>query len=194
MKFMTIFVKLLSVLALLMAVRMAGAQTGKVTAEVAGQKEVPHQPAAQFTNTPGVARRSAGLASKRSIGEVRLMYVRQDANAILNLDAKPIESAPAPAAAIIEAPPVQHKPTLIELKTQLKAAQGQYDAAKLELRAASRAKDAVRAAEARAALKATQQSITTLKADINALEPKQKAKKKATTKKKVQAKQSSVTS
>jgi hypothetical protein len=163
----------------------AQAQTDAEVAKIRASRplEVPHSPPAGF-DMRGTKRVAAELVTKKSIEEVRLMYMRTDANAILNLDAKPIaEVAVAEKPAVAEAPAPAAKPTLQQLKMELKAQQNALNAARLDLRAAARAKDADRKAEASAQVKASQSKIVSLKKEIKALEPKKAVIKKKAAKK-----------
>ena len=180
-RIMTICLRLLSIGAFLALAGLAKAQN--TTQSATQPAEVPHKVPAGF-DMRGTARRSAGYVTKKSLEEMRMMFVKVDPNAILNLDAKPLEPAVAEVKAVVaEAPATVRQPTVTELKLELKAQQNALNAAKLDLKAATRAKDGERITEAKTNIKSTQASISSIKKQIAALQPKKaKAKKKATSK------------
>jgi hypothetical protein len=143
------------------------------------------QPAASgVRKTPTEARFFVGAAPKQAGSVVKngpTIVPVVDSNAILNLDYNEMRSTPKAVAkpAPIEQNVVAKEPTLAELKLQLRTAEDELKAAKLEHTQAVRSKDKTRVEVATRNRDAAKQKVAELKKVVAAKEPAKASKRKA---------------
>jgi hypothetical protein len=103
---------------------------------------------------------------------------RIDSNAILNLDAKPLaaKAADAPAPEAPKKVAEEAKPVARDLAAELNAARKQYADARIQLKAAQKAKDQTATVTARHDIAAAKSEIDDLKREIASASKKAKAK------------------